>query len=74
MTTMPLNLEITNSTTAIRMTIFIFVLALFDIVMKWIAMYRSWTRRDVARFVCLFIFNTCWILPIIYLATHKKID
>lgn len=75
MTTIPLNFETTmNDTTAIRMLILFSVLALFDFIMKWIAMYRAWTRRDVARFVCLFIFNTCWILPIIYLATHKKID
>lgn len=72
MTTIPLN-PATNSISEIRMLI-VLILAIFDFVMKWIAMYRAWTRKDVARFVCLFIFNTCWILPIIYLATHKKID
>lgn len=50
------------------------VVAVFDIVMRLISMYRAWTRRNVGRFVCLAIFSTCWILPIIYLATHKKID
>jgi hypothetical protein len=52
----------------------IWVLFIFDYIMKWIAMYRAWTRREAGRFVCLLIFNTCGILPIIYLATHKKID
>jgi len=74
MTTIPLNLETMNDTTAILILTLFSVLALFDFIMKWIAMYRAWTRKDVAWFVCLFIFNTCGILPIIYLATHKKID
>jgi len=58
----------------IRIAIILIVLWVLDIVLKWISMYRAWTRREVARFVCLFIFNTCWILPIIYLLTHEKVE
>ena len=58
----------------IRIAIILIVLWVLDIVLKWISMYRAWTRREVARFVCLFIFNTCWILPIIYLLTHGKVE
>ena len=74
MTTIPLNIETMNDTTAMRMLILFSVLAVFDIVMRLISMYRAWTRKNIGRFVCLAIFSTCGILPIIYLATHKKID
>jgi hypothetical protein len=47
-------------------------LALLDLVLKCIAAYKAWTRKQVARFICLFIFNTCGILPIIYLILNKE--
>ena len=51
-----------------KTTIFFFILLIIlEITLKWIALYRAWNRKDVWRFICLFIFNTCWILPIIYL-------
>ena len=51
-----------------KTTIFFFILLIIlEIALKWIALYRAWNRKDVWRFICLFIFNTCWILPIIYL-------
>lgn len=54
-----------------RLVILCIILAIFDIVMKCIAAYKAWTRRQIGRFICLFIFNTCGILPIIYLLTNK---
>lgn len=70
MTTIPLN-TVQNPELAPRLVILCIALTIFDFVMKWIAMYKTWTRRQVARFVFLFIFNTCGILPIIYLLTNK---
>ena len=69
MTTIPLN-SVQSFGSDSRMII-VLILTIFDFVMKWIAMYKAGTRRQVARFVCLFIFNTCGILPIIYLLTNK---
>lgn len=70
MTTIPLN-TVQNPELAPRLVILCIALTIFDFVMKWIAMYKAGTRRQVARFVFLFIFNTCGILPIIYLLTNK---
>lgn len=69
MTTIPLN-SVQSFGSDSRMII-VLILTIFDFVMKWIAMYKAWTRRQVARFVCLFIFNTCGILPVIYLLVNK---
>lgn len=69
MTTIPLN-SVQSFGSDSRMII-VLILTIFDFVMKWIAMYKAGTRRQVARFVCLFIFNTCGILPIIYLLVNK---
>lgn len=70
MTTIPLN-TVQDPELAPRFVILCIVLTIFDFIMKWIAMYKAGTRRQVARFVCLFIFNTCGILPIIYLLVNK---
>lgn len=69
MTTIPLN-SVQSFGSDSRMII-VLILTIFDFVMKWIAMYKAGARRQVARFVCLFIFNTCGILPIIYLLVNK---
>lgn len=69
MTTIPLN-SVQSFGSDSRMII-VLILTIFDFVMKWIAMYKAGTRRQVARFVCLFIFNTCGILQIIYLLVNK---
>ena len=51
-----------------KTTLFFFILLIIlEITLKWIALYRAWNRKDIWWFICLFIFNTCWILPIIYL-------
>jgi len=48
------------------------LLAIRDLVWKAIALYRAWQRSEKVRFVCIFIFNTCGILPIMYLLLNKK--
>ena len=40
---------------------------IWELVWKWIALYKAGQKGDILRFVCIFIFNTCGILPILYL-------
>lgn len=50
------------------MIILLGLLMVRDMVWKAIALWKSWNKRQLARFICIFIFNTAGILPIIYLA------
>ena len=43
-----------------------------DMIWKAIALWKAGTKKQLARFICLFIFNTLGILPIIYLAFFQK--
>lgn len=52
--------------------VLIIVLALFDVVMKLIAMWHAAGRKQLAWFICLGIFNTIGILPIVYLLTQRE--
>ncbi len=50
----------------------IIVLAIWDVVWKIIAMWKSARNNDMAWFLCIAIFNTAGILPIIYILLHRK--
>lgn len=50
----------------------IMVIALRDIVWKAIALWKAGKNSQLAWFVCLFIFNTAGILPILYLLFFQK--
>ncbi|MDR2815394.1 MAG: DUF5652 family protein [Proteiniphilum sp.] len=52
--------------------IVIVVFSLFDAVMKVIAMWKSARNNHLAWFICIAIFNTIGILPIVYLVLHGK--
>ncbi|MEI6118886.1 MAG: DUF5652 family protein [bacterium] len=52
--------------------VLLLVLMARDMVWKAIALWKAGTKRQLARFICLFIFNTAGILPIIYLAFFQK--
>jgi hypothetical protein len=53
--------------------IILFVLiAIFDGILKAIGMWKAARRTQTAWFVCLLIFNTAGILPIIYFLTGAK--
>ena len=52
--------------------VLVVILALFDGVMTLIAMWYAAGRRQLAWFICLAIFNTVGILPIIYLLLHRE--
>lgn len=43
------------------------ILIVWDAVWKGIALWRAVSNRKLVWFICLFIFNTVGILPIIYL-------
>ena len=49
----------------------IVVLAIWDSVWKLIAMWKAARNNHLAWFICIFIFNTIGILPIIYILIHK---
>jgi hypothetical protein len=48
------------------------VLAVWEAVWKGIALWRAGKNSDLAWFVCIFIFNTLGILPIIYIFGFSK--
>lgn len=50
----------------------IVVLAIWDGVWKVIAMWKSARHNQLAWFICLAIFNTAGILPILYLMFFQK--
>ncbi len=52
--------------------IVIAILALFDSVMKLIALWKSARNNHLAWFICLAIFNTVGILPIVYLVLNRS--
>lgn len=46
---------------------FLAFLIAWELVWKIIAMYKAGQQKELWRFICIFIFNTFWLLPIIYL-------
>jgi methionyl-tRNA synthetase len=48
------------------------IVMIWEMVWKWIALWKSGKNKQFVWFVCLFVFNTAGILPIIYLLTFKK--
>ena len=51
---------------------FLVLIAIWDGVWKCISMWKSARNNQLAWFVCLAIFNTAGILPIIYLLCCQK--
>jgi len=51
--------------------LFIFC-ALWDFIWKLTGMWRAGRNNDLAWFICIAIFNTLGILPIIYLLLNKN--
>jgi len=52
----------------------IVVLAIWDAVWKLIALWKSARNNQLAWFVCLAIFNTIGILPILYILLFQKTE
>jgi hypothetical protein len=50
----------------------IIIVAIWDTVWKLIAMWKAARNKHLAWFICIFIFNTIGILPIIYILLYKE--
>jgi len=48
------------------------IVAIWDCVWKLIAMWKAARKNHLAWFICIFIFNTIGILPIIYILIHRE--
>lgn len=49
------------------------LLAVWDLVWKGFALWRATKNHHKTWFVCILIFNTAGILPIIYLSLNKRL-
>jgi len=50
----------------------IIILAIWELIWKGIALWHAAQNKHKGWYVCILIFNTAGILPIIYLLMHKK--
>jgi hypothetical protein len=50
----------------------ILIVGIWDSVWKAIGMWKAGRNNHLAWFICIFIFNTLGILPIIYLLLHRE--
>ena len=50
----------------------IFVLSLWDAVWKVVGMWKSARRNQLVWFICIALFNTLGVLPIVYLILSKN--
>lgn len=50
----------------------IIIIAIWEAIWKLIALWKSARNKHLMWFVCIAIFNTIGILPIIYILSHKK--
>jgi len=50
----------------------ILILVIWELVWKIIALWKAGRNNQLAWFICIAIFNTAGILPIIYLLIQKK--
>lgn len=64
-------IEFLNENISWLLPLFI-VLALWEGVWKLVALWKSARNNHLAWFICIAIFNTIGILPIVYLYKYKK--
>ena len=50
----------------------IIILVIWDLVWKFIALWKSARNKHLVWFICIAVFNTVGILPIIYILMHGK--
>ena len=55
-----------------ELTATVVILVLWEVVWKAIAMWKSARKNQLAWFVCIAIFNTVGILPIVYLLLNRQ--
>jgi hypothetical protein len=61
-----------QSATLISFFILIIILSIWEGVWKGIGMWKSARNNQLAWFICIMIFNTIGILPIIYILYFQK--
>jgi hypothetical protein len=52
--------------------VILIILVTWDAIWKFIALWKSARNNHLAWFICIAVFNTVGILPIIYLLMHKN--
>ena len=57
---------------SVGMMILFSIIVIWDAVWKAIGMWKSARNNQLAWFICILIFNTAGILPIIYIAWFQK--
>jgi hypothetical protein len=50
----------------------IIILSVWEVVWKLIAMWKAGRNNHLAWYICIAIFNTVGILPIIYILMHRN--
>lgn len=63
------NLELFTNPIIITLIV---IVAIWDAIWKLIGLWKSARNNDLVWFVCIAIFNTLGILPIIYILSKKK--
>ncbi len=63
------NLELFTNPIIITLIV---IVAIWDAIWKLIGLWKSARNNDLVWFVCIAIFNTVGILPIIYILSKKK--
>lgn len=63
------NLELLTNPIIITLIV---IVAIWDGIWKLIGLWKSARNNDLVWFVCIAIFNTVGILPIIYILSKKK--
>ncbi|HEY9082435.1 MAG TPA: DUF5652 family protein [Vicingaceae bacterium] len=63
------NLELLTNPLIITLIV---IVAIWDAIWKLIGLWKSARNNDLVWFVCIAIFNTVGILPIIYILSKKK--
>lgn len=48
------------------------ILIIRDMIWKGIGLWKAGTKKQLTWFICIFIFNTLGILPIIYVSFFQK--
>ncbi|HEU5396497.1 MAG TPA: DUF5652 family protein [Verrucomicrobiae bacterium] len=63
----------TKDSLIIALVVIAVLVAVWDGVWKLIALWKSARREQLAWFICLAVFNTAGILPILYLTLFQKV-
>ena len=66
------NLEAQNDLFFAYFMLAVALLAIREMIWKGIALWKAGKRQQIIWFIFIFIFNTAWLLPIIYLISNRK--